>query len=146
MTRPNDVGSTSVHSEDHRLSYADCDPAGIVYFATWFPLMERVHTGWWLERGYRFDTLEQSHGSVPVTRHAECSYTAFTRLFDVVRCSMRIEGVGRTSYQLGFHFIHVAGGHEVAYGRLGMVNVAPGTGPVPLPDALSAVLTPHAQG
>jgi len=35
-----------------RLSYADTDPAGLVYYATWFGWMERVSTEWMFARNW----------------------------------------------------------------------------------------------
>ncbi|MDA8371151.1 MAG: thioesterase family protein [Nocardiopsaceae bacterium] len=135
--------SAAVYSVDHRLSYADCDPAGIVYYATWFPLMERTHTEWWLSMGYRFDTFGGTYGAVPVTRHTECSYLSVTRLFDLVRCSMRIEAVGRTSYRLGFEFTRSPEGERVAYGRLTLVSIDGAGKPVPVPPPLRELLVRH---
>lgn len=124
-----------VHTLRQRLSYADCDPAGIVYYATWFPLMERVHTEWWLLQGLRFDECQQLFGAVPVTRATECSYLRMTRLFDVVSCGMRVVSVGRSSYRLGFDFVREADGQPVAEGSLTLVMAGP-QGAVPLPDRL----------
>src|SRR5699024_10863553 len=60
-----------LHSLEFRISYADTDPAGILYFATWFPWMERVQTEWYLLRGLRLDTLQERFGFATVTTHTE---------------------------------------------------------------------------
>lgn len=102
---PSETEPGALHSVRSRLSYADCDPAGIVYYATWFPWMEKTHTEFWLLRGLRFDELLGTYGAVPITRHTECDYLVPTRVFDEIRCEMRSAHVGRTSYRMAFTFV-----------------------------------------
>ena len=52
MADPGPVAVTWV-----RLSYADCDPAGIIYYASWFVVMERQLSAWFFAAGFRFDTM-----------------------------------------------------------------------------------------
>lgn len=131
--------TSPLHTVGLRLSYADCDPAGIVYYATWFPWMEKAHTEYWLLRGLRFDELLSTYGAVPVTRHTECEYLAMARLFDEIRCEMRLAYVGRTSYRMAFTFLREA--EVVARSSLTLVCVDAAGRPVPLPDVLNNVLT-----
>lgn len=131
---------TPLHAVRLRLSYADCDPAGIVYYATWFPWMEKAHTEYCLLRGLRFDTLLASYGAVPVTRHTECEYLVTTRLFDEIRCGMRPDHVGRTSYRMAFTFVREDDHAVVARSSLTLVCVTAQGTPAPIPGALRAIL------
>lgn len=129
-----------LHSARLRLSYADCDPAGIVYYATWFPWMEKVHTEYWFLRGLRFDELLRGHGAVPVTRHTECEYLVTTRLFDEIRCDMRPAHLGRTSFRMAFAFVREGDGALVARSSLTLVCVDEAGAPAPVPSALRETL------
>ena len=35
-----------LHEIEFRLSYGDCDPAGIVYFAAYYPWFDRTYNEW----------------------------------------------------------------------------------------------------
>ncbi len=37
---------------DFRLAYSECDPAGIVYYAAYYPWFERIYNEWALENGF----------------------------------------------------------------------------------------------
>jgi acyl-CoA thioester hydrolase len=86
-----------LHSLDFRLSWGECDPAGIVYFATWFPWMERVHTEWLFLAGERPDRLLERRGTTMVVRHAACDYLTPAKVFDPIRCALRAGRLGTTS-------------------------------------------------
>lgn len=132
-------GSQPLHTVRFRLSYADCDPAGIVYFATWFPWMEKAHTEYWLLRGLRFDHLMERFGSIPVTRQTECEYLVTTRLFDEIGCEMRPGRLGRTSFRMGFTFVREADRAVVARSSLTLVCMDRAGRPVAVPGPLREV-------
>ena len=94
-----------LHRVTFRLSYADCDPAGIVYFARYQHWMERTHTEWWFLRGLRFDELPARLGVGVVTRACHAEYERTIALFDQVECQMTAERVGRTSFVMRFDFL-----------------------------------------
>lgn len=129
-----------LHTVRFRLSYADCDPAGIVYYAAWFPWMEKAHTEYWLLRGLRFDELLTGHGAVPVTRHTECEYLVTTRLFDEIRCEMRPAHLGRTSYRMAFTLVRESDQAVVARSSLTLVSMDAQGRPVPVPEPIREVL------
>lgn len=131
-----ELGDSILHSITSRISYNDCDPAGIIYYASWLPLMEKVHTEWWFLRGYRFDQLLQRYGSVPVSRHVECDYLAMVKVLDQVRCEMRLVGIGHSSYQIGFQFVKLGDETLVARARLTLVATGHDGSKVALPVQL----------
>ena len=45
------------------ITYADTDAAGIIFFAAWFPWMERLHTEWLAGHGVRHTDLAERWGS-----------------------------------------------------------------------------------
>jgi len=127
----------AVHELRMRLSYADCDPAGIVYFAAWLPWMERVQSEWMYLRGLRADQLEQRFGFRVVSRAVECEYLVPAGLFDVVTIALGIVRIGRTSVRWGCRMVRDDGA-LVARAALTIVTTDADGRPIPLPDPLAA--------
>lgn len=128
------------HSLTFNLSYADTDPSGLVYFAAWFPWMERCQSAWFYASGLRQDTMLREHGFGTVTRRAECDYLAPTALYDPITVTATLAEVGRRSFTTQHEFVRDGDGVLVARGRLVIVTVEPGGRPVPLPDLVTRVL------
>lgn len=134
-----------IHHLDMRLTYADCDPAQILYFATWFPWMERVPTEWMFLNDLRQDTLQERFGFRTVTRSADCEYLVPAVLFDQIRISLAVTAIGRSSFSWGLRMVRVADGALVARGRISLVTLdnegVPVTIPAPLRPALERVFS-----
>lgn len=128
--------SREFHHVDMRLSYADCDPAGIIYFSTWFPWMERVQTEWLFNQGLRQDTMMERFGFTTLTRSAECEYVVTTQLYDEVRVALVEAQMGTSSCRFMFRMIRRADGMLVARGSLVLVTVDRAGVPVPVPEPL----------
>jgi acyl-CoA thioester hydrolase len=137
-------GPPVVHRHSVRLSYGDCDPAGIIYYAAWLPMMERVLSEWFVESGHRLDTMAESLGATPVTRAISCDYLAAAGVHDLVDVAMHVEHVGHSSYRLGFEITRTDDDEVVARAAISCVTVREGR-PVGLPPALRGLLT-GAQG
>lgn len=129
-----------VHGHDVRLSYADTDPAGILYFAVWFPWMERIQSEWLYLQGLRQDMLQERFGFTTVTRHADCEYLSPVGLFDEIRISMSVSRIGRTSFTSSFRMRRIQTTVVVATGSLTVVCLDAHGQPVPVPDPLRALL------
>ena len=125
-----------LHSLSFRLSYADTDPSGLVYFAAWFPWMERVQSDWFHGHGLRQDTMLVEHGFGTVTRRAECDYLAPTALYDPITASVRLDAVGHSSFSTEHEMRRTSDGTVVARGRLVIVTVDPQGGSIPVPTLL----------
>ncbi|HVX19775.1 MAG TPA: acyl-CoA thioesterase [Acidimicrobiales bacterium] len=91
-----------LHALDFRLSWGECDPAGIVYFAAWLPWMERVQTEWLYLAGERPDTMAARRGITMVVRAVTCEYLVPAKVFDPLRCALTGGQVGRTSVVQAF--------------------------------------------
>jgi acyl-CoA thioester hydrolase len=94
----------TLHSKPFRLTYADCDPAGIVFYASYYRWMEHLHTEWWFLRGVRLDRILAEHGVAMFTRHSSGDYLYPPTLFDVLEGSFVLGGIGTTSFRLEFTF------------------------------------------
>jgi acyl-CoA thioester hydrolase len=123
-----------------RLSYADCDPAGILYYAAWFVVMERILSEWFFEQGFRFDTMAELVGGAPVTRSTWCEYLAPAKVYDLVSVEMRIAEVGRSSYRLAFEMTRTGDDVVVARAGIGCVFLDGSGAPAPLPAGFRTVL------
>lgn len=130
----------SFGSVDVRLTYADCDPAGILYFASWFPWMERILSGWLYDQGLRSDRLLEEHGFSLLTRQTECEYLHPASLFDEVRVEMDSASIGRTSIRWGFSMTRTGDSVVVSRGRITWVTIDESGAPVEVPAVLRAVI------
>lgn len=129
-----------VHSHTVRLSYADTDPAGILYYAAWFAKMEALQSEFLFLQGLRQDTLIERFGWWTVSRATECEYLAAARLFDEIRIDLRVGRIGVTSFQFEFRMTRVEDDVLVARAASTIVTVSPAQDRVPVPDGLRAHL------
>jgi len=123
-----------LHAMEFRLAYSECDPAGIVYYGAYHPWMERVHTEWTYLRGIRTDLMLTNHGVSTVSRHSEVSYHRPSKIFDPLRCEMRLDALGTTSFRMRFDFTHREDGGLFAVGRFTLVFVDADRSKTPVPD------------
>ena len=129
-----------IHSHVVRLSYADTDPAGILYYAAWFPKMEALQSEFLFLQGLRQDTLVERFGWWTVSRATTCEYLAAARLFDEIRIDLRIGRIGSSSFRFAFEMIRIDDGVAVARAESTIVTVSPAQEPVPIPEDLRAHL------
>jgi acyl-CoA thioester hydrolase len=144
-TAADDEPFSEVHHLDLRLTYADCDPAQILYFAAWFPWMERVQTEWLFLNGLRQDTLEERFGFRTVTRQTECEYLAPAGLFERIRLALAVVEVGRSSFRFGCRMVRQDDGVLVARGSTVLVTTDGEGRPITVPPPLRNLLagSPH---
>lgn len=122
-----------LHHLDYRLSYSECDPAGIVYFGAYHPWMERVHTDWSYLRDVRADQMLERHGVHTVSRHSSVTYEHPARIFDGIRAEMRLDRLGGTSFTNRFDFVRRDDDRLLAIGTMTLVCVDADMRPAPVP-------------
>jgi acyl-CoA thioester hydrolase len=123
------------------ITYADTDAAGIIYFAAWFPWMERLHTEWLAARGVRFtDLAERCGGAYVVTRATSCEYLAVVRPYDEVDIAMAVGRLGRRSYRMDYLMTRAGNSVPVARASLTLAGIADGAA-APLPALIADLLT-----
>jgi len=130
-----------VASREVLLTYADTDAAGILYYAAWFPWMERMGVEWLLDNGFRYDTMLAEHGAGAVTRATTCEYLSQVTIYDRVRIDMFVDLVGDRSYRLGFTMTRVSDGVVVARSTMSLVVIDSEGKPASIPPALLTLLT-----
>lgn len=129
-----------LHRHTQRLSYADTDPAGILYYATWFPRMEALQTEWLFLCGLRQDTLLERFGWWTVSRSTQCDYLAAARLFDEITIELRVGEIGTSSVRFDFEMWRRSDDTLVATASNWLVTVSPDQRPIRIPDVLRECL------
>ncbi|MBP2297368.1 acyl-CoA thioesterase [Azospirillum picis] len=120
--------------------FADCDPAGIVYFPRCFDLLNGVVEDWWAEMGipWRVMIPERAIGLPTVAMAA--NFVAPSRLGDELVCTLTVVRLGGASLDLRHS---VAGDDGVRFrAEQTVVCTALATNrPQPWPDDLRAAVT-----
>lgn len=131
-----------LHSLDFRLSYGECDPAGIVYYAAYYPWFERVVNEWTFLNGFPPDRQRAMWGASYVSRASGCEYLIPGRVFDPFTCTMRLGAVGNTSFTMRYQVAHRENGKTYATGFMTFVFIDDEfpPHPVPMPERAKAEL------
>lgn len=129
-----------LHEHTQRLSYADTDPAGILYYATWFPRMEALQTEYLFLNGLRQDTLLDRFGWWTVSRATHCDYLLPAKLFEEITIELRVGEIGTSSVRFDFEMWRRADNALVATASNWLVTVSPDQRPIRLPDILRECL------
>lgn len=129
-----------------RLTYADTDPAGLLYFATWFPWMERTQAEWMFAQGLRHDTLLERFGFALVTRHTQGEYLVPVGLFDEIRDELRLGRVGRASFTFEHRMFRTSDEALAGRGSVTLVTVGASGAPVSIPPPLRSCLDAWSRG
>lgn len=132
--------SPVLHSHTSRLSYADTDPAGILYYAAWFPRMERLQSEFMYLQGLRQDTLKDTHGWWTVSRATQCEYLAAAVLFDEIRIDLRVGDIGRSSFKFHHEMVRISDNVTVARSWNHIVTVSPDQKAISIPEGFRAHL------
>ena len=121
-----------LHTNDFRLSYGECDPAGIVYFAAYYPWFERTFNEWNFLNGFHPGELHEKWGASFVSRASGCEYFTPGRLFDPFTCEMRLGHVGTSSYSMVYDVVHRENRAVYARGKMTFVFVSNDFPPKPV--------------
>jgi acyl-CoA thioester hydrolase len=124
------------------ITYADTDAAGIIYYAAWFPWMERVQTEWLNQHEVRFPELLDRCGASVVTRATSCEYLAVVRPYDEIDIAMSIGHVRRRSYRMDFVMTRVSDGVQVASASMSLVGIDPVGAVAALPTLIADLFNP----
>ena len=112
-----------LHEIDFRLSYADCDPAGIVYFAAYYPWFDRTYNEWAFLGGFPPSKMVELWGATHVSVASDCRYRIPGRLHDPFTCRMRLGRLGKTSVRMEYAIDHRENGATYADGSMTFVFV-----------------------
>lgn len=139
--RSAELHPAELHSAELRLSWGECDPAGIVYYATYLHWAERVQSEWWYLAGVHLSDMAAEWGASFVTRHVNCEYLRSPSVMDLLRCSMSLDRLGNTSFTNRFRFTRADTGELQAELHLTGVFIDPERRPVAVPARARTLLS-----
>ncbi len=126
-------------SRDIQVHFSDTDPAGILFYPRYFEMTSALIEDWFaeeLDHPFRLMHHGMAHG-VP-TLSLDVSFSAASRIADVLRLTLGVARLGKTSFTLD---IRAACGEEERF-RMRQVLVYAALGdelkPAPLPAQLRA--------
>ncbi len=123
--------------------FADCDPAGVVFFPQYLVMLNTLVEQWFDEGlGIRYAELVGARRTGLPTVRLEADFTAVSRHGDVLRQRLAVDRLGRTSLALSFEFL---GGDETRLrARQVLVCTALATHrPLPWPDDVRQAVGPY---
>lgn len=85
----------------HKVRFAHCDPAGIVFFPRYFEMINATVEDWFAEVvKFDFNQMHQFDGVGVPTASLQTDFKAPSRLGDILLFSLRPVRVGRSSLEL----------------------------------------------
>ena len=111
-------------------------------YAAYYPWFERVVNEWTYLNGFPPDRQRELWGASYVSRVSGCEYLIPGRVFDPFTATMRLRGVGNTSFSMEYDVVHRENDQAYAKGFMTFVfvdDVFPPR-PVPVPDGLKQEL------
>lgn len=136
----------SAHEHRLHVRYAETDQMGVVYHANYLVYMEEGRTRLMAERGFPYDEIERA-GNALVVRRADVRYRAGARYGDEIVVRTRVAGVRAASVTFTYELERGSDGQLLATGSTELCCVdlrRDGRPPVPLPDAVRALLVAEA--
>ena len=126
-----------------RVRFADCDPAGIVFFPQYLVMLNTL-VEQWFDEGLQLPyagLIGRRRTGLPTVR-LECDFTAISRHGELLTQRLAVEKLGRSSLELHHEF---SGGDELRLrARQVLVCTSLDTHrPQPLPGDLRRALAPY---
>jgi acyl-CoA thioester hydrolase len=108
-------GVFMIHELDFRVSYADTDRMGVVYYANYLVLFERGRTEFLRELGGRYRDLEEEGVYLPVME-TQVKYLAPAHYDDLIKIRTKIADLGRASITFDYELVNGDTGQQMALG------------------------------
>ena len=127
----------------HRVRFADCDPAGIVFFPQYLVMLNTLVERWFDEAlQVPYARLIGARRTGLPTLRLECDFTAISRHGDLLTQRLVVERLGRSSLVLRHEF---SGGDELRLrARQVLVCTSLDTHrPQPMPDDVRQAMAPY---
>jgi len=132
---------------DFRVSYADTDRMGVVYYANYLVLFERGRTELMRALGVRYRALEEKNIFLPVM-DVQVKYLAPAQYDDVINIRTWVGELGRASVTFQYELINADTGKKMAQGFTKHPFVNKSWKPMPVPPEVKTILLPvvHSDG
>ncbi|MBA2964619.1 MULTISPECIES: acyl-CoA thioesterase [Ramlibacter] len=127
------------------LAWGDCDPAGIVFYPTYYRWMDAATWGLAAQAGYPAARMRAEHYTLPLV-HAACDFLRSPTFGDLVEIRSQVTRWGRSSFSIGHEFVLAGDGTLLARGSESRVWCRYADGPgsalrsAPVPDEVRAAL------
>ncbi|MCG3205389.1 MAG: Acyl-CoA thioesterase YbgC [Elusimicrobia bacterium] len=131
-----------MHQFEFRISYADTDRMGVVYYANYLTLFERGRTELLREIGLRYRDLEEVEKVFLPVSEASCRYLHPAKYDDLIRVTTRIGELGGASIKFSYEIFDAETGRKIAEGFTRHPFVNSQWKPVRVPQKLREKLTP----
>lgn len=119
------------------MRWIDCDAARIIHYGAYIRFFEIAETEMYRSVGLPYATAFDTLNCFPIRAAYHCDYLAPARLDDAMEIEVWVKHWGRTSFTLGFRFIHEEQRTVLAEGWMRAVCVDRETKQkVPIPDVL----------
>ncbi len=131
----------TVHELDFRVSYADTDRMGVVYYANYLILFERGRTELMREAKVRYRDLEEEGLFLPAME-ANLRYLSPAHYDDLLKIKTRICDLGRASMTFAYEVVNADTGKTLVRGTTKHPFVNKSWKPVAVPPRLRELLVP----
>ncbi|MBI5240967.1 MAG: YbgC/FadM family acyl-CoA thioesterase [Elusimicrobia bacterium] len=135
------VSSPRVFDLPVRVTYADTDRMGVVYYANYLRFFEQGRTELLRGLGARYRDIETERGLFLPVAEASCRYAAPARYDDQIIVRTWVGALGKASVTFAYEVLD--GEHRLASGRTRHAVVGEGWKPARLPDDLRAALSAY---
>lgn len=131
------------------VEWGDCDPAGIIFYPTYYRWMDAASWNLFAQAGYDAARMRSEHRSLPLVR-AQCDFVRSPRFGETCTVETAVARLGGKSFTVRHRFLRAGDGAELAVGQETRVWCRYETGPgsplrgEPLPDTLRTILAPSA--
>jgi acyl-CoA thioester hydrolase len=132
--------SGRVHDLPVRVTYADTDRMGVVYYANYLRFFEQGRTELLRGLGSRYRDLELERGLYLPVAEAACRYEAPARYDDLLAVRTWVGALGKASVSFAYEVLD--GDRRLAAGRTRHAVVNESWKPARLPEDLRALLSP----
>ena len=144
MTRPTAIPAAALPRSAYRarlrVRFAECDPAGIVFFTAWFAIANAAVEDFFLDAlAVDFHHLHEQRRIGTGFAHAEADYFRPVTMGEVIALTPVLDRIGGSSYTLRLH-VHRGDEEVVRFRLLTATTDLDSRRPVPLPDDLRAAL------
>jgi 4-hydroxybenzoyl-CoA thioesterase len=129
----------------HVLSWGECDPAGIIYYPTYYHWMDSATWMLVASAGYPAARMRGEHFTMPLV-DAQCTFLSSPQFGDEVEVRSHVSKAGRSSFTVSHEFVTAPDGRVLARGLEARVWCRYQAGPgsplksEPLPDDLRQAL------
>ena len=127
------------------LGWGECDPAGIIYYPTYYQWMDTATWTMVAQAGYPAARMRAEHFTMPLV-DSQCAFLSSPQFGDEVEVRSQVTKWGRSSFTVTHDFVALADGHPLARGTESRVWCRYEAGPgsalksQPLPDDLRVAL------